>query len=361
MDGTIEKFERAKDYIWMKIKSNEYPEGHPFNQMEFTKDDYLVLILAFIKMYLIETTIIDDYLDNKLLANDNGGFSYETYFQGLNELNFFYYLLSGCIKNDLLSHVYQINYENNSITNPSKKLEYTYCFDDMVAVGVEIKTITCEPTLKEKSMSIHDTLLIKKYFHDVNLMGIDNIEQYKILETCSHDRQLRKNIKKIAIKFTGENKTPLKLINVGVVVVQFATSIEEFYAYLLNENKGIIFNQDLGNIDCLVFFSLTAKPDFNMQDIYDTGHIFSVLLNDKPYIKKYLKDLRLDNYVATKINGKVSIDPNIEKYANKEYGVFKYIIEDDRCFYVPIERSQGDINKYIQYLNGTGEYPNVKF
>ncbi|MBE5967641.1 MAG: hypothetical protein E7255_11875 [Lachnospiraceae bacterium] len=357
MDYFIYKFERAKDYIWEKIKSNVYPEGHLFNQVDFTREDYLVLILAIIKMNLIETTIIDDYLDNKLVALDNGRCNYETYFQGLNELNFFYYLLSGCIKNDLLTRVHQINYENNSITNPAKKLEYTYCFNDMVAVGVEIKTITCDPTFKEKSISINDTLLIKKYFHDVDLINIDNIEQYKILEASSHDRQLRKNIKKIAEKFSGNNKTPLKLINVGVLVIQFATSIEEFYAYLLNEDKGIIFNQEFGNIDCLVFFSLTAKPDFDMQDIYDTGHIFSVLLNDKPFIRSYLKDLRLDNYIATKINGQVSIEPNIQKYANKEYGIFKYIIEDKKCFYVPIDCSQDEIDEYIRYLNGTGGYP----
>ncbi len=357
MDYPIDKIEIAKDYIWNKIKNNVYPKGHPFNQVNFVKDDYLVLIMALIKIYLIETTIIDDYLDNKLVALDKGRCNYETYFQGLNELNFFYYLLSGCIKNELLTHVYQINYENNSITNPLKKLEYTYCFDDMVAVGVEIKTITCEPTYKETSMSIHDTLLIKKYFHDVDLRNIEKIEQYKILEASSHDRQLRKNIKKIAEKFTGDNKSPVKLINVGVIVIQFATSIEEFYAYLLNENKGIIFNQDFGNIDCLVFFSLTARPDFDMQDIYDTGHIFSILFNYEPYIKKYLKDLRLDNYIATKINGQFNIDSDIQKYANKEYGIFKYIIKDGKCFYVPIECRQDEIDEYIRYLNGTGKYP----
>lgn len=357
MGYTKDKIERAKDYIWNKIKINVYPDGHPFNEVKFVKDDYSVLIMALIKICLIETTIIDDYLDNKLVALDNGRCNYETYFQGLNELNFFYYLLSGCIKNDLLTHVYQIYYENNSITNPMKKLEYTYCFDDMVAVGVEIKTITCEPTFKETSMSIYDTMLIKKYFHDVDLRNIENIEQYKILEASSHDRQLRKNIKKIAEKFTGDNKSPLKLINVGVIVIQFATSIEEFYAYLLNENKGIIFNQDFGNIDCLVFFSLTARPDYDMQDIYETGHIFSILLNDKPYIKDYLEKLRLDNYIATKVNGSVIIDPDIVDYANKEYGVFKYIIDNGKSFYVPMESKQEDIDKYIRYINGNGEYP----
>lgn len=352
MNYTNKKFKEAQDYIWKKIIHNAYPKGHPFNDMNFTKKDYLVLIMSLIKMNLNETTIIDDYLDNKLVALDNGKCNYEIYFQGLNELTFFYYLLVGCIMSDLLKDINHINYEHNSLNNPTKKLEYTYCFNDLVAVGVEIKTITCDPIFKEESMSINDTKLIKKYFHDVDLSNIENIEQYKILEASTHDRQLRKNIKKIVEKFNGENTTPLKQINIGVVVIQFATSIEEFYAYLLNNNKGIIFNGDFGNLDCLVFFSLTARPRLDMQDIYDDGHIFSILFNDKQYIKDYLKKLRLDNFIAKKINDNVYIEQHIKKYVDKEYGIFKFIIANEKCFYVPIEHSQDEINKYINYING---------
>lgn len=360
MDNVIENFKRATDYVWKKIKANKYPEGHPFIQNDFTENDFLIQILSIIKMNLLETTIIDDYLDNKLKALDNGEFNCEIYFQGLNELNFFYYLLAGCIENSLLTNIHQINYENNSITNPEKKLEYSFCFNDLVVVGIEIKTITCDPIFKEKSMSIHDTLLIKKFFHDVSLSDVNNLGQYKILEASSHDRQLRKNIKKISEKFTGENNTPLKLINVGVVMIQFATSIEEFYSYLLNTERGIIYNQDLGNIDCLVLFSLTARPDLDMQDIYNTGHVFSVLLNDEPYVTDYLKRLRLDNYIATKLNGMVHINQNFNKYTNIEYGIFKYVIKDDMSFYVPFKRTDEEIEEYVRYIKGEGEYPNTQ-
>lgn len=132
---------------------------------------------------------------------------------------------------------------------------------------------------------------------------------------------------KISEKFEGKNNTPLRTINLGVLFIQFATSIEEFYAYLLNRENGIIFNQDMGNIDCLVFFSLTARPQIDMQDIYEHGHTFSILLNNEAYVAEYLKMLRLDNYIAIKSGDNVKIREDIDEFTKEEYGIFAKLLE----------------------------------
>ncbi len=95
-----------------------------------------------------------------------------------------------------------------------------------------------------------------------------------------HYRQLNKNLKKISEKFKGEKILTNKNYNIGIVVIQFATSIEEFYSYMFNPDKGLINKLDFANLDSIVFFSLTPKCGLDMQDVLDLEHIFTVMLNN---------------------------------------------------------------------------------
>lgn len=143
---------------------------------------------------MLETEMLDDYIDNKLKALCNGKFNVEIYFQGVNEIIFFYYLYSGIRKANREEEIIEIRYESFSITNPKKKLEYTFLFYSGVAVCTEIKTITCDPYCKEKLLKVVEGKYIKKYFHNFELSEIQNLQEYNMLENSTHDRQLRKNI-----------------------------------------------------------------------------------------------------------------------------------------------------------------------
>jgi hypothetical protein len=85
--------------------------------------------------------------------------------------------------------------------------------------------------------------ILKKFFNDTNLNNFfseDGLLHYKVLDASTHYRQISKNIKKIREKFDGNGSVPFKMINIGVIVVQFATSIEEFYSYMFHPTKGLI-------------------------------------------------------------------------------------------------------------------------
>lgn len=361
MDNLTTEYLNAKKYVIQRIKSNIYPPSHIFNSPSFKDDDYIIHIMVNIKFILKETDLINDYIDNKLKAYDQGDFSVEKYFQGLNELTFLYYLIIGVMGNSAVNLNY-IYYEGFSPYKKSKKLEYQLVLDNLAMVNVEIKSITCDPLYKESDFKLDESAIyIKKYFNDADLSFKDgsNEESYKVLSESTHSRQLRKNIKKIVEKFDGDSIDDVKMINIGVVVIQFATSLEEFFSYMLNEEKGIIKDIDFKNLDCLVFFSLTARPRFDMQDIYNNGHIFTIMLNDKQYIKHYLKVLRMDNIVAQKtINGFDIAEP-VKPYAAKEFGKYKIVIdENNKCFFVSYDTKERDIKSYSQYLNGEIEYPN---
>lgn len=141
----------CKKYIKEAIQEARYPQGHPFLNQGFY-NDYVFIILSLIKYHLVENDLIDDLIKNKLRAIENEQFNLDKYYQGLSELTFFYYLLSGIINNGIFNKLAYIIHEPNSPYNKAKKLEYSFCFLDNSMLNVEIKTITCDPFSKEKDL-----------------------------------------------------------------------------------------------------------------------------------------------------------------------------------------------------------------
>lgn len=204
---------------------------------------------------------------------------------------------------------------------------------------------------------MENKVIIKKFFNDVNISDyIDDKElsTSKVLEASTHFRQVSKNIKKIKEKFNGDCEVPIKMINIGVLVIQFATSIEEFYAYMFHPKKGLVHNMDFGNIDCLVFFSLTAKAELDMQDIYDNHHIFSIVFRKEKYIIDYLEKLRLD-HIASYSNS-IVYSPYKEE-AEKEFGKYKLVNKNGFVFFTNYDKTDEETDCYIKYLMGESEYP----
>ena len=331
----------AKNYIINKIKASNYPEGHPFLNSIF-ENGFLVCLIM-VKLYVRETTFIDVYLENKFRGLKNGKFDWESFYQGLNEFVIFYYLMNALFESELRKKIKQFCYEPIGPADNDKKLEYSFVFttDFMYDfnVNVEVKTITCDPFLRADGHRIEfDKKLIKRFFHDVDLTKFFSEEQLKdyiVLEDSTHRRQIGKNIKKINEKF----KKYKNAMNVGVIVIHFATSIEEFFAYLFHPQKGILYEADFNNIDCLIFFSMDNLTQIDMKRV----HIFTMLFDERDSLKPYLEALRLDNVVS--INKKVS--PDLMDYAKKEYGIYRYIGRNGISFFVPDDVSEEEINAYV--------------
>ena len=140
----MELINEGRKYVFSRIQNNTYPQGHIFNSNKFGSEDFVIYLLAIIKIYIRDTVMLDDYIDKKLKADNNGKFDIEIYYQGLNEIIFYVYLLMGSLESGILKDLSFIAYESSSITNHDKRLEYSFVYDDIV-IGVEIKTISCDP------------------------------------------------------------------------------------------------------------------------------------------------------------------------------------------------------------------------
>lgn len=348
----------GRKYVLDSIKSLCYPIGHPFLDGQFEKD-IVFHMLTLLKLYIHENNIIDDFL-KKLKANKDGNFIHAQYFEALGEVTFFYYLFIGLLENKYLSKVYNIIYEPENIFENNKKLEYSFTLitpeQNLDMINFEVKTISCDPFLREDNINLNNGMvLVKPFFNDVEINEEfikEEIPEFILLESSTHLRQLKKNIKKIISKYEGEKRLPYKMINVGVFIVQFATSLEEFYAYLLHPTKGILFNMEFGNLDALVFFSLTSRTELDMSDIYNGNHLFSICLNNDRKVLDYLRMFRLDNFVAVESK----VNNNFTEYANREYGAYRVVNKEGFLFVVPYHTSVEAEMEYIRYVRG--ENPN---
>lgn len=348
------RFKESKKYILNLVKCTNYVQGHPFKNIEF-EQSYDFIILSFIKYYSVETEMIRDYITRKLNGKKNNKFNYEIFNQQMSELLFYYYLLTGIMQSYYTKKLIGYEYEPSSPSKDEKKLEYSFIFGNREEnkiewkVNFEVKTMTCDPYYKEGTLPIKpNSKLIKKYFNDTeleNYFSPSELKDFISLEKCSHKRQIVKQIRLIKEKYEEESKNQY-MINIGVIVIHFATSIEEFYAYLFHPKKGIMNNCDVGNIDALVFFSITAKPDIFMEDIIQKNHTFTLQFNNNELTTKVLKMFRVHNTVYLK--GQIRND--IKEFINVEYGIIKVVMEEGFYFYVPDGTSEEQIASYIRHL-----------
>ncbi|NOW84908.1 hypothetical protein B0H39_002789 [Clostridium beijerinckii] len=116
-------------------------------------------------------------------------------------------------------------------------------------------------------------------------------------------------------------------MNIGVLVINYGISREEFFSYFLHEERGIIRRKDFGNIDNLILFSNTHQSSFLLDEIYETQHIFAVNLNLDNYKEEIFRKLRLDNYIIK--NG--LIEDEYSSYQYNSVGVYTSEIIDG-CF-----------------------------
>lgn len=343
---------QAHQYIINKMKELNYPNNHPFNNYPNTANGRALETIIILQCFLNDNEVIDQMLI-KCKSTKNGFFDPEIFNQNYSEIVVLYYLIIGVTYRDNNKSFNRILYEPKNIYENNKMIEYSLLFniqkENSDLINFEVKTITCDPFMKESDLRvINGKQLVKPYFFDDFILEDikNNYPDATILECSSNYRQISKNLKKIVEKFDGENLTPYRLINVGVIVINFSTSFEEFYSYMLHDNKGLYYSADFGNLDALVLFTCDAKNDLKFDNIYNMGYVQTVLLNDSDYIKNYMEMLRLDNYMLI---GKITSE-DILKEAQKEYGVFKIIAKEGFLNIIPWSASDDEVDEYINYL-----------
>lgn len=342
----------------LDIIETRYSINHPFRQKDFIYKPTLYQ-LAYAKLvceeYLNNKNILEDYLMKKLISNENGNYNIDLFNRNMSECIFFLYILMGIyIKSNLFNEISSIIYEPISVNN--KKLEYTFKFRDGYKINIEVKTIDCDPFLKDRQvMEILDlskkNVYIKKYFKDIDIDEelkeiFEEGGTYSVLS--SNYRQVNKNIAKIREKFNFKSD---KDINIGVLVIDYGTSREEYFSYLLHKDNGSIKKIDFGNIDNLILFSNTHQSSFTFDEIYDTEHIFSVTKNLDRYTEELYNKLRIDNYIVK--NG-VYVEP----YSNFQDDVFGiYTSENINGLFtlLPYYVSYEERSKYLNEINRDNE------
>ena len=354
MDNTLVE---VRQHIMQKIQSSNYPKGHKFLESTFP-NDFVFNVLT--SLYIIEMTrtvfcksdanksFIDQMLEEKLRSIKGGEFDLEIYFQNMSELIILYYMIMGIFDTKHWLKLKHINNEPRSYPGSKNLLEYSFVVDDneiTTTYNIEIKTISCDPLYNNSAFKSGDRV-VKRYFNNIDLKKYfteKELGEMVCLENNTHYRQLSKNMKKIDNKF----KKSDNIVNIGFVVIQFATSLEEFFAYLYHKDNGIMNKNSFENTDLFVFFSMMAAPDPKLNDIYESGHIFSIINDKKIYDDSMIIPFRLDNFIG---NEERKIIKEIMPYTNLEYGIFKFMQSNGICLFVPDDTELKDVHEYTSEL-----------
>ncbi|MCG6431971.1 hypothetical protein, partial [Vibrio parahaemolyticus] len=347
----ISQIEEAKDYIIRKIDESDYPLGHPFKDERFRNDFHCHLLAVFMVIGKGKF-IVDDLIEKKLSGNVSGKFDFNSFQEGLGEFNVLYYMFFGLMFSKDFPHIQlkDLFYEPNALVE-NKVLEFVFkatsngedCY-----VATEVKTIATAPEYREVKAIKSGNKVVKPYFKDVDLDVLKDREDYDsliFLEQSTHSRQIAKNIKNINKKFEKKER----VLNIGVIIFQYATSFDEMYAYLFHPTLGIYTRNPLHfeNIDALVVFSMTPAPDPSLNDLYEKNHVQTICLTNELWKTDMLKCLRFDNYMFK--NGKVV--ELVRPYIDEEFGVFTLELQHDVLFYINEKDDREAAIKLAETLN----------
>lgn len=344
-----EHIKKSREYINNKLQEMEFPEIHPF-YIEKEEAQLVRTILEILNIIIDDKEVVDDLI-KKCRGVECGKFDYERYNQGYSEIIILYYLYLRAIK----SNKYKgIIYESKKIFDNDTKLEYSFGFqgknglDDLV--NIEIKTMICDPFFKETCLKSTDGLtLMKVLFNDIDNLTTDLKTRYPDdywLMKSNYYTPLKRNINKIILKYQGDLKEKCNPINIGIIVINRSTSIEEFYSYFYHKAKGIMNKLDNGNLDALILFSLDAKVTPTLDNLYDQGYIQTIVFSEEAIVREYLQLLQLDNYIQI---GK-SVREDIYEMGQKEYLRFKIMNREGFLNIIPAECTEEDIKEYLEFL-----------
>ena len=341
------------------IASFDYPPDHPFKDVRFAKSDLFRKITMLYAWCGGDLVIITDLL-KKLRSVDNEQFSQTKYHQNLSELTVLFYLVAGIfLKTKEYELLKYIEYEATDGLQTGKMMEYAIISPITKAkLNIEVKTLTCDPIARElpDPLSIENNAKLINFYFDKP----DDVRD-KIPHGFSLVRSLFSPLKG-AIQKISEKFRPCEACNIGVIVIQFAPSLEEFYSYLFNPKHGLVnvnkTRKYLKDFDALVLFSVTPDIDPFWESIHEKGHTVTALFTDKIFMED-LELLRLDNVIFFKDK----IHPDFKSIADEISST--YVIrttEDKNIFILPERFSPEQIDEYIhqteQIISSTPEPSN---
>jgi|GEM_PF-2733535 len=349
--------EMLKNYVKiLKIINDEYSDDHVFKAREFVMDSVL-FSLAYSEYicsnYLGNQQIIMDFVKKKLKSAEKGKFSMKKLNENLSEYIIFFYLVCGVfLKSDLYLNFDKLEYESDGANN--KRFEYTFKMKNKKNINVEVKALDCDPFSKDNldMFQFKDgDILAKAFVPNVKLeeyVTKDKLEA--ITEISSNYRQLKKNIKKIKEKCESNGD-----INLGFIIINYGTSIEEFFSYLLNSKNGILNLINTDGISDIVLFSMCTSTTLMFDEVYENEHILSFVMKDNEIENEIFRKLRLDNYVFK--DGKVA--EGIKYIAEEEFGLYKYIRRNDMVTILRHDVDDDIINEETKKFKNTVE--GIKF
>lgn len=317
------------EYIYYILKT-KYPIDHPFHKC-FPFGNY-IFSLAYCK-YILEkkfndTKIIEDYLQRKLISAQNNKTDFKMYNENLGEFSVFLYLFYGlfCVNNEVCNYT-KIEYEPDGDNN--KVFEYSFHRADGIKLLFEVKTLTCEPEIKDSNVvNFHDLnngqLFYKKYFKpDTSDCIPDEIKQNGI-ELSSNYRQIAHNIRRIIEKCENDNN-----IKIGFIVINYGTSREEFLSYLYNSQYGYLNTYPLEKVDSIVLWSMYTITTLFMPELLENEQIFVFPKNISEIDTDLYNKLRLNNFVEKKATYKYY------KTIEDRYGVYELIKNENIVTILP--------------------------
>ena len=98
-------------------------------------------------------------------------------------------------------------------------------------------------------------------------------------------------------RYTGETTRKYNNINLGFIVLNRASSIEEFYSFLYNKRSGLIKRILPENLDALILFSLDAVNTVILDNLLEKNYIQTIVFNASNRVMAYLRSLGLDNII----------------------------------------------------------------
>ena len=209
--NTEKVYTNAVAFVKCELEKLNYPSNHPFNNYPNTPESMILELIILIKALTNKDDIVKSFL-KKCKSIEGGVFSYIKYNQSISEVVWFYYLYIGLIKTNSVDMLQQIFDESISIYDNGKKFEYSFLLRDIDSnkeyiVNSEVKTLTCDPFIKESGLKIIDgQKLIKPLFPDLrNSEKLKQDSDAIILQASTYYYQTGQNIKRIINKCRGVN------------------------------------------------------------------------------------------------------------------------------------------------------------
>ncbi len=348
-------YKNAEKFVINELQKLNYPKEHPFNDYPKTPESMILRFIIVIKALTNKDKIIIEFL-KKCKSIENGSFSYVKYNQGVSEVLWFYYMYVSLVKNDSRELLLDIYDEDVSIYGNDKKYEYSLLIrnenngSDFVVTS-EVKAITCDPFAKEMVLKpVDGQKLIKPFFPALKESEVLKQESDAIvLQSSIYYNQTNQNIKRIINKCRGNKLINKPVFNIGVLFINFSTSIDEFYSYLFHKTYGLYDKLLKSNVDALVLVSLDSRNDFELDNIYSMNYIQTILVKPSDTNKKICEKLRMDKYIAFGDE----IDEYVYEKAQTEYGRYKILCREGFLTIIPFNSTEEDIKEYLNYLRGT--------